>query len=309
MTPSQSEFAEGDAAQEPSHPQARLACPGCGAEVLLREDQIGQSVRCRECGADIEITEAALEEMDSQAVEEIAERLARLVGVGQETQQDAEYEEEGAVAAASDDLLDAFNEDETEPPVLEERDEALFADLLAPGEGAAEQAPEPPAEEVAAIEGGEPEPGPAAEPVPSTGRAAQQEGLMGEGSYVIWQGVVGLGGDWAMAARLDALRRAEEAGCEMSIALADGTQLPVPQMIAAEAAVAAFQSQSEAEWREHWTRRLLQVTTKWPEEPIKEAVIAMLMHTDTVIASLKGADVWPWAEGERDARGQPPAGQ
>lgn len=113
--------------------------------------------------------------------------------------------------------------------------------------------------------------------------------------YLLWQGLAEQAGDWAMAVRLGALRRAEEAGCELSRQLPDGSRLPVPQMLLGEAAVAAFQALSEAEWRRDWTHRLLRIAARWPEEAIVDAVVTILMQTDAAIAELRAAGVWPWA--------------
>ena len=153
----------------------------------------------------------------------------------------------------------------------------------------------------------------AAEPEP-TGQKAQPAGLrpgpalrkaggaveppVGELDYRLWQGLAEQSGDWAMVVRLDAWRRAQQAGCEMFTELPDGSTMPIPQMILAEAGVACFQSQSEQEWREEWTRRLLQVAAKGSDEATTEAVVALLTHTGSVIAGLKSKGAWPWNQQE-----------
>lgn len=113
--------------------------------------------------------------------------------------------------------------------------------------------------------------------------------------FLVWQGVVQLAGDWAMAARLQALRYAEQAGCKMTVSMPDGSELNIPEMVMTEAAVAAFESQTEAEWREQWTRRLLSIAATWPDKKTTQTVVAVLTHTSDVIAELKAAGVWPWS--------------
>jgi len=114
--------------------------------------------------------------------------------------------------------------------------------------------------------------------------------------YRLWQGIVAEGGDAAMAARLGALRAAEEAGCPVALRFSGGAELPAPPMVLCEAAVGAAKGQSEDEWRRDWSRQLVRVAARWPDEPTFDAVVAILAHVDSVIARLKTAGVWPWAD-------------
>ena len=110
----------------------------------------------------------------------------------------------------------------------------------------------------------------------------------------IWQRVVSGAGDWAMAARLDALHKAEQAHQAGKLGLAGGRLPTAVQMVLCEAAVAAFQTQSEADWRKDWTRRLVRIAARWPDEASVDGVVAVLGQADTIIAELKAAGVWPW---------------
>lgn len=118
---------------------------------------------------------------------------------------------------------------------------------------------------------------------------------VGRVDYAIWQVLVAEAGDAPMSARIEALRRADEAGCRMTLKIPDGTEQPFPQMVLCEAAVAALGRQSETEWRQEWTRRLVRVAAKWQDEGTFEGVVALLAHVDGIIADLKTAGVWPWA--------------
>jgi len=119
-----------------------------------------------------------------------------------------------------------------------------------------------------------------------------------DASYLVWRRFVEVSGDRAMVARLDILHRARQAGCKLAIAQPDGTELPVPEMVAAEAAVGALQAESEAEWREQWTRRLVNVAVKWQDQATTEGVVTVLNTTESVIADLKAAGVWPWGNNQ-----------
>jgi hypothetical protein len=279
-------------ADESQADEAELACPQCGATLVVHREDVGESGQCPDCGAIVEVPADTFGEDDGNEVEGLAQRVARLVGDSSSADSDAAIggpREEPGVDA----LLDAFGEGEPEPAGKQEQaDDALLADLLAaesPARGD-EAATEPAgAKEESAVE-----PMSAPEPEPAPSRPAQVRGQMRPIDYLIWQGVVGLGGDWAMAARLDALRRAEEAGCETTFSLPNGTTLPIPEMVITEAAVAAFQTITEAEWRSAWTGRLLKIAAKWDDDATREAVVAILAHADSVIAGLKAAGVWPW---------------
>ncbi len=158
-------------------------------------------------------------------------------------------------------------EEEPEPAELSDSLVAASLEDLVAETGEAEEAPAAP---------------PRGEPAPA------------EMDYRLWQGLAEQAGDWAMAVRLDSWRRAGEAGCRMALSMPDSVASAVPRMVLGEAAVAAFQSQSEAEWREAWTRRLLKVAAKWPDEQTVEGVVEVLLATDPVIGELREAGVWPW---------------
>ena len=119
-----------------------------------------------------------------------------------------------------------------------------------------------------------------------------------DAGYLVWRRFAELGGDRAMVARMNIIHQAQEAGCNLTVTLSDGAELRVPEMIAAEAAVAALDIGDEQQWREEWTRRLVHVAAKWQDEPTIEGVVAVLNHTDAVIADLKAAGVWPWGSDE-----------
>ncbi len=120
------------------------------------------------------------------------------------------------------------------------------------------------------------------------------EGILSGGrmDYAIWQGVVSGNGDTAMVARLDALHKAEQA--QQARRLPDGPLATALQMVLCEAAVAAAQTQSEADWRKDWTRRLVGIAARWPDETTVDGVVTVLGQADAIIRELKAAGVWPW---------------
>jgi hypothetical protein len=112
--------------------------------------------------------------------------------------------------------------------------------------------------------------------------------------YLVWRRFAEITGDTAMVARLDAINAMEQAGCRTTVTLKDGTEMRVPLMIAAEAAVAARDGGKEAEWREDWTRKLVHLAVKWQDQLTTQGVVAVLNAMDSVIAELKKAGVWAW---------------
>jgi len=116
----------------------------------------------------------------------------------------------------------------------------------------------------------------------------------GRVDYSIWQGLAAGAGDWAMVARLDALRKAEQAQRSGLLKPADGALPLVLQMVLCEAAAAAFQAQGEADWRKDWTRGLVRIAARWPDDATVEGVVAVLGDADAIIAELKAAGIWPW---------------
>jgi hypothetical protein len=112
--------------------------------------------------------------------------------------------------------------------------------------------------------------------------------------YLVWRRYAEVTGDTAMVARLDAMNALEQADCKTTVTLMDGTEMRAPLMIAAEAAVAASEGKREPEWREEWTRRLVQLAVKWQDELTTHGVVAVLNAMDDVMKELKGAGVWPW---------------
>jgi len=118
------------------------------------------------------------------------------------------------------------------------------------------------------------------------------------GAYLVWRRFAELTGDRAMAARLHIVHRARETGCKLTLMDPNGTELRIPEMIAAEAAVAALDMEDEAEWRTQWTRRLVNVAVKWQDEATTEGIVAVLNSTDAVVGDLKAAGVWPWGSEE-----------
>jgi hypothetical protein len=153
------------------------------------------------------------------------------------------------------------------------------------------------------IEAEEGEALPADAPTAETPAAVPTPGASGEGQqalfvlergvdWAVWQGVVAGAGDWAMAARLEALSRAAAAGCDLEEPKVAG--LPIAQMVLAEAAVAAFQGVSEEEWRDGWTRRLLKLAARWNDESSRDGVVEVLVRAGHVISALRAAGVWPW---------------
>ncbi|MFO7955580.1 MAG: hypothetical protein R6X33_00580 [Candidatus Brocadiia bacterium] len=115
-----------------------------------------------------------------------------------------------------------------------------------------------------------------------------------EADYQVWRKYLELKGDRAMVARLDVMWALEESGCDTSLKLPDGSESRAPIIVAAEAAVAALEGTSEAEWRQQWTRRLVRLAVKWQDELTTTGVVNLLNATDTVIRSLKGSGAWPW---------------
>jgi hypothetical protein len=118
---------------------------------------------------------------------------------------------------------------------------------------------------------------------------------MQEAGYLVWQRFAEISGDHAMVARLHVICEAQKAGIKMTVTLPDGRELRIPEMIAAEAAVAALSTDAESEWRADWTRRLVNVAVKWQDAATTQGVVSVLNHTDAVIADLKAAGIWPWA--------------
>ncbi len=112
--------------------------------------------------------------------------------------------------------------------------------------------------------------------------------------YRIWRRYAEITGDVAMVARLDAIHALEESGCSPTYTLSDGTETRVPMMIAAEAAVAAQAGKTEAEWREEWTRRLVNLAVKWQDDMTTRGVVSVLNAMDPVADELRAAGVWPW---------------
>lgn len=115
--------------------------------------------------------------------------------------------------------------------------------------------------------------------------------------YLVWRRFAELSGDRAMVARMHIIHRAQEAGCGLTTRLPDGRELRIPEMVAAEAAVGALETEQEEQWRREWTRRLVQIATKWQDQETTDGVVAVLNHTDAVIDDLKQAGVWPWGDG------------
>ena len=87
-----------------------------------------------------------------------------------------------------------------------------------------------------------------------------------EVGHLVWRRFAELAGDRAMVARMHILHRAREAGYDLSLTLPDGTVTRIPEMIAAEAAVAALSITAEEEWKKDWTSRLVSVAVKWQDE-------------------------------------------
>ena len=126
---------------------------------------------------------------------------------------------------------------------------------------------------------------------------------MQESDYSVWRRYLELKGDHAMVARLDAIHALQRSGTDPSVRLPDGSTSRVPVIVAAEAAVAAHEGVSEAEWREQWTRRLVGLAVKWQDDLTTQGVVNVLNSTDQVIRTLEGAGVWPW-EQEGHAEGE-----
>ena len=256
--------------------EAKLKCPNCGTVVTVYEDEVGEAGTCPGCGGDLEVFRRDFGEGDGGARKgrknSLAARVAKLVSRPSESRETDAGEAEDAGPAEQDEQDEARADDE----------EAVLAGLLdedAEGLAAAEEALLSSGSEKAA----ERQETPAAEP------------LGADIEYRLWQGVAEQGGDRAMAARLDLWLRAEQAGCAMTLTLPAGVDVPVPQMVLAEAAAAQSAGATEHAWRDGWTRRLLQMAAQWPDEQTTEGVVAVLNHTDAVVGRLKEAHVWPWA--------------
>jgi len=114
--------------------------------------------------------------------------------------------------------------------------------------------------------------------------------------YMVWRRFLEVTGDRAMLARLDALHAAEQAKCKMTLTLPDGTETRVPVVILCEAAVAAQEGQDEAEWRQDWTRRLVQLAVRWQDELTTGGVVNVLNSTDFIVRHMVQSGVWPWGK-------------
>ena len=99
-----------------------------------------------------------------------------------------------------------------------------------------------------------------------------------------------------MATRLDAIHAAEQSGCKMTVVMEDGRPMRFPMMIAAEGAVAAQEGKSEEQWRREYTRGLVTVAAKHPDDETVEGVAATLNCTDAAVRDMKWHRVWPWLE-------------
>ncbi|MHC4591488.1 MAG: hypothetical protein ACYS8L_02200, partial [Planctomycetota bacterium] len=164
--------AEGSADADPGEgsesqaDEAELACPQCGATLIVHREDVGQSGQCPDCGAIVEVPAGTFGEDAGNEVEDLAQRVARLVGDSRSAESDAPEGapgEEPRVEA----LLDAFGGAEPEAAGKHEQaDDVLLADLLAADSpaGGDEAAPEPAgAKEESAVEPtSAPEPEPAA---------------------------------------------------------------------------------------------------------------------------------------------------
>jgi hypothetical protein len=114
--------------------------------------------------------------------------------------------------------------------------------------------------------------------------------------FKLWQALAQDADEPAMVARLAIWQKAEESGCEMLLALPDGSKTPIPQMVLSEAAAAAGAGKSEYDWRDEFTRALLEVARKWQEEPTMDGVVAVLTYVDGIIADLRQGGMWPWSD-------------
>jgi hypothetical protein len=112
--------------------------------------------------------------------------------------------------------------------------------------------------------------------------------------FKLWETLAQDAGDPAMVARLAIWQKAEESGCEMMFTLPDGSKAPIPQMVLSEAAAAAGEGKSEYDWREEFTRSLLEVARKWQDEPTMDGVVGIITYMDGVIADLRQGGMWPW---------------
>ena len=247
----------------------RLLCPGCGATISVYEDEIGRSGKCPGCGAMIAVPADALAGAPSEARAGAPVRAA-LVRPAAPPRPGARQEQPRAPAQARRD----------EPP-------AAVAPL-GPSEQAQDPAPMP-----------APRPRQPEVALQSNGRAVTASAPW---QYDVWQGLAAEAGDTAMAARLEALRKAGEARCSMTFALPSGAELPVAQMVLCEAAVGASKGQSEDEWRRDWSRLLVKVAAQGQDEVTFEAVVAVLARVDSVVTRLRAAGAWPWTDGGAGVR-------
>ncbi len=230
-----------------------VTCPECSGNVSVYEDEIGESGNCPNCGAVVEVHEDAVAAAGGGNG---AKGLEEALGLADDV----------TVELAADDGL-------SDHDGIDDLDSDLLFDDESEDEEGSELVEAPPSELVEA-------------PV-------EHEPVSGPADYAVWQGVVQGAGDWAMAARLHALREAQAGGCLESADPTDPGDV-LARMVVAEAAVAAFQSEGEREWRREWTGRLLQVARKWSDDATRDGVVAALARTDAVIRELRAAGLWPW---------------
>jgi hypothetical protein len=103
-------------------------------------------------------------------------------------------------------------------------------------------------------------------------------------------------GSWMHDVRMAAVDEALSAGCACTLILPDGNEVHVPMFMAADAAVAAMQGKSEAEWRMEWTRRQLGRAMAYPgNSELLEEVATILNATESIIREQREAGVWPWS--------------
>ena len=247
-----------------------MSCPECSGNVSVYEDEIGESGNCPNCGAVVEVHEDAVAAAGGgNGAGDLEEALG--------------LDDDVAVEMAADDgLFDHHGIDDLDSDLLFD-DEDLPVDHAEEGPGA-------PAEVVMEEADDESEDEEGSELVEAP---VEHEPVSGPADYAVWQGVVQGAGDWAMAARLHALREAQGRGCLQSADPTDPGDV-LARMVVAEAAVAAFQSEGEREWRREWTARLLQIARKWSDDATRDGVVAALARTDAVIQELKAAGLWPW---------------
>jgi hypothetical protein len=263
--------------------ETKLNCPNCGKKVTISAD----GEECPKCGQPIDAPPGTFGDFDDDEADQqdVAARLARLVG-GHDILADDLPEEQRAGPAEAEPALDELLAEEDAEPVT------------------AEPAPEP---EDVALEEPEEVPSTVSEDTRSEAPASTAAGtwpgdwpaevIPRDFDYLLWQTVAADAGDAAMVARLDTWRKAAQSGCDMWLTLPDGSRVPIPQMVLSEAGAAAGQGTSEEAWKEGWTRQLLEVAGKWPDEATKDGVVTTIMHTDAVIAKFREAGVWPWGNG------------